>query len=102
MTTAKNDQMLHSIQDENPIEDDWKILMTHIDLHLIASKNTKFNGATHLFATNEAIKLHNKKMLKSLNSPVVLSATVYCPSGNNNIVDKEQLEKHILLASTFY
>ena len=89
--------MLRNIQDANPIEDDWKLLMTRTDIHLRASKNTTFNGATHLFATNEAIKVHNKKMLKALNSPVSLSIAVYSLSSNNNLVDEEQLEKHVLL-----
>ena len=71
--------------------------MTCTDIHLIAFENTTFNDATHLFATNEAIKLHNKKMLKSFNSLVALSMVVYCLSSNNNLVYEERLEKHVPL-----
>ena len=50
--------------------------MTHTNKNLTPNEQLEFDQATHLFATNEQVSLHNKKMLKDLNVPIALCTVV--------------------------
>ena len=65
--------------------------MTRINYYLSPTKREEFDKATHLFATNQLVKLHNKKMLKQLNLPITLSSTRVAAQTFNNHKEDEQL-----------
>ena len=66
--------ILQNIRNAEPLKDDWDTLMTRTNNSLSLKEREDFDQATHLFATNEFVKLHNKKMLKQLNLPIALSS----------------------------
>ena len=65
--------------------------------NLSTTKNEEFDKATHLFATNELVKLHNKKMLKQLNLPIVLSSARFSTQRSTDINNDDQLQQEVLL-----
>jgi hypothetical protein len=59
-----------NIRNVEPLFDDWDLLMSWADMNFPLEERTLFNSAFHLFPTNNLVNLHNRQMLKSLNSPI--------------------------------
>jgi len=57
-----------NIRNEEPTLYDWDLLMSHLDSFLPLEEKRLLDSSVHLFATNNLVNLHNRKMLKSLNS----------------------------------
>jgi hypothetical protein len=62
--------LLMNIRNVEPLFDDWELLMSWVDMNLPLEERSLFNSTLHLFPTNNLVNLHNRQMLKSLNSPI--------------------------------
>jgi len=49
----------------------WDLLMTRVDIFLDQQERNLLYSSLHFFAMNNLVNLHNQKMLKSLNYPIV-------------------------------
>ena len=50
--------------------DNWHVLMSQIDSSMDYVEHNTFNLEIHLFPTNTFVNIHNRCMLKSLNTPI--------------------------------
>jgi ATP-dependent DNA helicase PIF1 len=62
--------LLMNIRNAEPFFDDWELLMSRAGMDLPIEERSLFNSSLHLFPTNNLVDLHNRQMLKSLNSPI--------------------------------
>ena len=62
--------LLMKIRDVVPTIEDWKSLITHTDTSLDASMKKSFDKAIHLFAKNDDVNCHNKRLIRGLNRPI--------------------------------
>ena len=62
--------LLMNIRNAEPFFDDWELLMSRAGMDLPIEEMSLFNSSLHLFPTNNLVDLHNRQMLKSLNSPI--------------------------------
>ncbi|XP_057852643.2 uncharacterized protein LOC131062916 [Cryptomeria japonica] len=76
---------------------DWKLLMSRSNSTLSSVEQSIFLSSTHLFATNEMVSLHNKRMLLSMGKPIALSTVEQLRGFTCTIPDEEQLESKIPL-----
>ena len=51
-----------NIRDAVPTIKDWKLLMTRTDTSVHATMKNSFDKAIHLFATNDDVNCHNKRL----------------------------------------
>ena len=65
--------LLMNIRDVVPTIEDWKLLMTRTDTSVHATLKNSFDKAIHLFATNDDVNCHNKRLLRSLKCPIAIS-----------------------------
>ncbi|XP_057839484.1 uncharacterized protein LOC131049447 [Cryptomeria japonica] len=94
---ARFRKILTNIQNAQPKQDDWQLLMTRTSKELTPIQTEEFNKPIHLFSTNDMVKKNNKKMLRKLNRPVAISEVANVRSRSNGEYEDEQLEKKILL-----
>ena len=90
-------KILQNIRNAKPQKYDWDTLMTQTNNYLSPTKREEFDKATHLFATNELVKLHNKKMVKKLNLPIALNSSRVASQTSNDHKEDEQLQQEVLL-----
>ncbi|XP_057860496.1 uncharacterized protein LOC131069158 [Cryptomeria japonica] len=72
--------------------------MTRTKDQLSPVVNKQFDTVVHLFATNDMVSLHNKRMLKELNHPIAISRATTTTSKTVVDADNKQLEKQVLLS----
>lgn len=89
-------RLLQNIQNAEAREEDWQLLMTRTNKQLTSREKEEFDNSMHLFATNDLVRLHNRKMLKSLNHPIAISVATSTGYGIDNAANDEQLEKEVL------
>jgi hypothetical protein len=53
-----------------PFFDELELHMSQVDMDYALEERILFNLSLHLFPKNNLVNLHNKQMLKSLNSPI--------------------------------
>ena len=87
-----------NIRDVVPTIEDWKLLMTRTDTSLDASMKKSFDKAIHLFATNDDVNCHNKRLLRGLNCPIATSITTSVRTNYSTEGDEEGLELELLIA----
>ncbi|XP_057847781.2 uncharacterized protein LOC131057655 [Cryptomeria japonica] len=75
----------------------WQLLMSRSNSALSSAEQSIFLSSSHLFATNEMVSLHNKRMLLSMAKPIALSTTEQLRGFTCSNPDEEQLESKILL-----
>jgi hypothetical protein len=63
-------QLLSNIRNIEHVIDDWDLLMSRVDMSLPPVERSLFHSTIHLFPTNDLLTLHNRQMLKSLNTPI--------------------------------
>ena len=63
-------RVLNNIRNVEHVLDDWEFLMSQADIRLHPRERDLFNGAVHMFPTNNLVSFHNRHMLKSLNSEI--------------------------------
>lgn len=89
----KKFQLFQNIQNAEATEGDWKLLMTHTNKKLVSREKEEFDSSMHFFATNDLVRLHNRRMLKSLNRPIAISVVTSTKHGIDSATDDEKLEK---------
>ena len=67
--------LLVNIRNADPLIVDWDLLMSCSDSNLSPEERTLFDLTIHLFPANNLVSLHNRCMLKSLNSPIARCVT---------------------------
>jgi ATP-dependent DNA helicase PIF1 len=90
-------QLLSNIRNVEPVIDDWDLLMSRVDMSLPPVERSLFHSAIHLFPTNDLVTLHNRQMLKSLNTPIARSVAEHTRRAEIAGVDDDQLEREVLL-----
>ena len=65
--------------------------MSRIDSSMDYVERSTFNLEIHLFPTNTLVNLHNRCMLKSLNTPIARCIYEHTKNKEFNDVDDEQL-----------
>ena len=64
-------QSLTNIHNAHPLIKDWDLkLMSQCDTCFPLEERPLFNVAVHIFPSNNLVSLHNRKLLKYLNSPI--------------------------------
>jgi hypothetical protein len=71
--------------------------MSRVDMSFPPMERSLFNSSIHLFPTNDLVTLHNRKMLKSLNSPIARFVVEHTRWDEIVGVDDDQLELEVLL-----
>jgi len=89
--------LLTNIRNTDPVFIDWELLMSRVDVGLSSIERSSFESSIHLFPTNNLVSLHNRRMLKSLNNPIVRCVADYTRRTNSFANDDDQLEREILL-----
>ena len=87
-----------NIRDAVPTIEDWKLLMTRTDTSLDASMKKSFDKVIHLFATNDDVNCHNKRLLRGLNCPIATSIATSVRTNYSTEGDEEGLELELLIA----
>lgn len=62
---------------------DWEMLMTRTNKLLTTIEKQEFDNSIHLFASNDLVRLHNKRMLKQLNLPIAISIAINTNNKSN-------------------
>ena len=68
---------------------------THMSFHPMEMRH--FGSGTHLFPTNELVMLHNRRILKNLNSPIVGCVVECMKCSEISTANDEHLEVEVLL-----
>ncbi|XP_057849653.2 uncharacterized protein LOC131060435 [Cryptomeria japonica] len=90
-------ELLSNLQNATPTIEDWQLLMSRSSSSLTSAEQYIFLPSKHLFATNEMVSLHNKRMLLSLAKPIALSTAEQMKGLACSNPDDEQLQSNILL-----
>jgi ATP-dependent DNA helicase PIF1 len=90
-------QLLNNIRNVEPVIDDWDLLMSRVDMSLPPVERSLFHSTIHLFPTNDLVTLHNRQMLKSLNTPIARSVAEHTRRAEIVGVDDDQLEHEVFL-----
>ncbi|XP_059064840.1 uncharacterized protein LOC131856900 [Cryptomeria japonica] len=89
--------LLSNLRNAEPTIADWQLLLSRANSTLSSAEQSLFLSSTHLFATNEMVSLHNKRMLLSLAKPIALSTAEQLKGITCSNPNEEQLESKILL-----
>ncbi|XP_059064929.1 uncharacterized protein LOC131856976 [Cryptomeria japonica] len=89
--------LLSNLRNAEPTIADWQLLMSRSNSTLSSTEQSIFLSSTHLFATNEMVSLHNKRMLLSMAKPIALSIAEQLRGFTCSNLDEEQLECKNLL-----
>ncbi|XP_057866341.2 uncharacterized protein LOC131073844 [Cryptomeria japonica] len=90
-------ELLSDLRNATPTIEDWQLLMSRSSSSLTSVEQSVFLPSKHLFATNEMVSLHNKRMLLSLAKPVALSTAEQMKGLACSNPNDEQLQSNILL-----
>jgi hypothetical protein len=71
--------------------------MSQVDMSLPPVEMSLFHSTIHLFPTNDLVILHNRHMLKSLNTPIARSVADHTRWAEIVGVDDDQLEREVFL-----
>jgi ATP-dependent DNA helicase PIF1 len=71
--------------------------MSRVDSKLDPTERSLFDSEIHLFATNNLVTLHNRIMLKSLNSPIARCVAEHTRRKEIDVADDDQLDREVLL-----
>lgn len=71
--------------------------MPRANMRLHPIERDLFNVAVHMFPTNNLVSLHNRHMLKSLNSLIARCIVKYSRRSEIDGVDYDQLDREVLL-----
>ena len=63
-------QLLLNLRNATSTVEDWALLMTRTTSCLSHVENSSFEQSIHLYPINSYVALHNKQMLKQLNTPI--------------------------------
>ena len=86
-----------NIRDAVPTIEDWKLLMTRTDTSVHATLKSSFDKVIHLFATNDDVNCHNKRLLRSLNCPIAISIATSVRRNYWMEGDEEGLELELVI-----
>jgi hypothetical protein len=90
-------KLLNNIRNIEPAINDWDILMSRVEMSLPPVERSLFHSTIHLFPTNDLVTFHNRKMLKSLNTPIARSVAEHTRRDEIVGVDDDQLEREVFL-----
>jgi len=91
--------ILQNIRDANPTIDDYNILMSRTNSFLSEEEICSFHDSMHLFPINAQTMVHNKQMMKSLNTPIARSIAEDDNTYSSVSSKDEQLERIVLLCN---